>query len=147
MPANLIKAISKECKISTKQLEKIWDEAKEHAGEKYKNNYGYITSIFKKMLKGKHPECYKKYFKESKEVIMKIKILNEQELNTAKVTITLTLSKESIKKLKPFFEKYGYVKTLSTLSDILTSKFEGMFGFDITDSEIDQLIETLENKD
>ena len=78
---------------------------------------------------------------------MKIKILNEQELNTAKVTITLTLSKESIKKLKPFFEKYGYVKTLSALSDILTFKFEGMFGFDITDSEIDQLIETLENKD
>ena len=54
MPANIIVALSKKHKIPVAKLEKVWDDAVNQAEKQGKgDNYAYITSIFKSMIKGK----------------------------------------------------------------------------------------------
>ena len=54
MPNNYIQSLSKKHNVSVDQLEKIWDDSKKAAEkEGHKDDYDYITAIFKKMIKGK----------------------------------------------------------------------------------------------
>ena len=51
MPTPYIKKLAKEKGVSIRSLESKWDEAKSQAAkEGHKDDYPYITSIFKKMV-------------------------------------------------------------------------------------------------
>lgn len=51
MPTNLIKKLNKEGKGSIQSLETKWNEAKSKAADEgQKDNYAYITTIFKSMV-------------------------------------------------------------------------------------------------
>ena len=51
MPTNYIKSLSEKHKIGIKQLETLWEIAKNSS--KNKNNFGLITNIFKNMINKK----------------------------------------------------------------------------------------------
>lgn len=54
MPTDMMKKVENKCDYSMSELEKKWNEAEAQAEKQDQgDNYGYITSIFKKMLNDK----------------------------------------------------------------------------------------------
>jgi hypothetical protein len=51
MPNNIVKSVSEKCKMSMDEVENKWKDAKKE-GEKqnHKEDFDYITGIFKKMV-------------------------------------------------------------------------------------------------
>lgn len=51
MPTAYVEKIAKQHNVSVKDVETLWDKAKDAVSDEHKDDYAIIVSIFKKMVK------------------------------------------------------------------------------------------------
>lgn len=69
MPSNIVKSFAQKTGKSEKEVDDLWNKAKEIAkDEGHEEEYDYITGILKKMLKINESQTFKDFINESKQV-------------------------------------------------------------------------------